>query len=153
MEKIKAAVIAIFGILSAWLGVLAIPVYLLVFSNVADYITGIMASVSCKEAVSSYRSMRGIMKKVSMWLLVGVGAAVDWLLLYAGQLSGSSQEPLQFVIASLVAVWLVTNELLSILENIQKIGVKLPPFLVRILKGIQDSTEAQAENQPPEKKQ
>ena len=32
--------------------------------------------------------------------------------------------------ASLVAIWLIANEIISILENIGDIGVNVPPFLV-----------------------
>ena len=59
MDKIKAGLAAIFAVLSARLGILAVPVYLLVLSSLADYVTGMMASVYRKEAVSSYRSIRG----------------------------------------------------------------------------------------------
>lgn len=141
MDKIKAAVTTVFAALSAWLGILAVPMYLLILSNLADYVTGMIASVYRKEPLSSYRSILGIVKKVCMWLLVGVGAIVDWLLLYAGNQVGIQQTTFQFAVASLVAVWLITNELLSILENIQVIGVKLPPFLVRMLQGIQQCAE------------
>lgn len=149
MDKIKAGLAAMFAVLSARLGILAVPVYLLVFSSLADYITGIMASVYRKEAVSSYRSIRGIIKKILMWALVGVGVAIDYLLMYAGSQTGMQPVPVRFAVASLVAVWLTVNELLSILENIQAAGVVLPPFLTRILQGIQKYVEEQQDDTQP----
>lgn len=151
MDKIKAGLAAIFAVLSARLGILAVPVYLLVLSSLADYVTGMMASVYRKEAVSSYRSIRGIIKKILMWALVGVGAAIDYLLLYAGSQAGIEPVPVRFALASLVAVWLTVNELLSILENIQAAGVALPPFLARILQGIQKCVEEQQDDTQPKK--
>ena len=144
MNRVKTAVACFFAAVSAWLGVLAVPVYVLVLVNLADYFTGIAASVFRKEAVSSYRGIRGIVKKVCMWLLVGVGAAVDWMLLFAAQAAGAPA-PFRFFTASLVAVWLVCNEIISILENISEIGVGLPPFLVRLVKGIQKQVESGAD--------
>ena len=80
---IKAIFTAVFAFLSALLGVLAVPVILLVVCNLIDYMTGLMASKYRAEDINSYKSIRGIFKKVSMWLLVVVGAIIcilyDWL--------------------------------------------------------------------------
>ena len=77
---IKAIFTAVFAFLSALLGVLTVPVLLLVGCNVIDYITGLMASKYRKEDINSYKSIRGIFKKVSMWMLVVVGAVIDEIL-------------------------------------------------------------------------
>ena len=65
---IKAIFTAVFAFLSALLGVLAVPVILLVVCNLIDYMTGLMASKYRAEDINSYKSIRGIFKKVSMWL-------------------------------------------------------------------------------------
>ena len=71
------------------LGVLYIPVLLMVACNVIDYVTGIWAAGYRQDGgVSSYCSMCGIIKKVTMWLLVFVGAIIDQLLEYAAQTIG-----------------------------------------------------------------
>ena len=141
MNQIKKVVTAVFGVLSAYLGVLAVPMYMLVLLNLTDYFTGLAASWYRREQISSYKGMRGIVKKVCMWLLVGVGASVDWLMMYAAGGTGR----ITFLVASLVAVWLICNELISILENIADIGVTLPPFLTRLIRGIQTQAEAGAD--------
>ena len=74
---IKAIFTAVFAFLSALLGVLAVPVILLVVCNLIDYATGLMASKYRAQDINSYKSIRGIFKKVSMWLLVVVGAIID----------------------------------------------------------------------------
>ena len=33
----------------------------------------------------------------------------------------------------IVAVWLIINELISILENLSELGTPIPPFLVKIV--------------------
>ena len=85
---IKAIFTAVFAFISALLGVLAVPVVLLVACNLIDYTTGLMASPYRKEDIQSYKSIRGIFKKVSMWMLVVVGAIIDKLLLYAATTIG-----------------------------------------------------------------
>ncbi|WP_394921748.1 holin family protein [uncultured Robinsoniella sp.] len=140
MEKIKVMFTALIGMLSSLLGVLFIPVMLLVGTNVIDYVTGLMASQNRGEKVKSYKSIKGIMKKVCMWLLVVVGAIVDQLLKYSAETIGIAL-PFTFLVACIVAIWLICNELLSILENISDIGVKLPPFLLPVVSYIKDQAE------------
>lgn len=140
MERIKVMFTALIGMVSSLLGVLFIPVMLLVGTNVIDYVTGLMASQNRGEKVKSYKSIRGIIKKVCMWLLVVVGAIVDQLLLYSANTIGITL-PFTFLVACIVAIWLICNELLSILENISDIGVKLPPFLLTIVSYVKDQAE------------
>ncbi len=140
MNKIKASVTAIAGALSAWLGVLVIPMGVLIGMNIADYITGLMAAKYRNQTINSYRGFRGIAKKVCMWLLVGVGAVIDWLLLFAGETVGISIS-IKFAVASIVAVWLICNEIISVLENIGDIGVPLPPFLLGLVKRVKTEAE------------
>lgn len=82
--KLRGFFTGILGVLSAWLGVLAVPVYMLVLCNLIDYLTGMAAAWKRGETISSYTGIQGIAKKISMWLLIGVGSIIDWLLLYAG---------------------------------------------------------------------
>lgn len=148
MDKIKVTFIAIFTALSAWLGILAIPMFVLILLNITDYGTGIAAAKYRDQKVSSYIGLRGIIKKVCMWLLIGIGAAVDWLLTYAAQQAGITLA-FGYVVASLVAVWLICNEIISILENISDIGVPLPPFLLKIVKNLKSQVETKADQALP----
>lgn len=133
------ATIAISTIMD-FLGILAIPVFLMVGCNLIDYVTGLIASKYRSEQMSSYKGMRGIIKKVCMWLLVVVGAMVDVLIKYASQTIGVGFQ-IPFIVATLVAVWIVVNEIISILENMIDIGVELPPFLMPIVKRIKKEVE------------
>lgn len=75
-----------------------------------------------------------------MWLLVVVGAIVDELIKYATQTMGFNIQ-IPFIVATLVAVWIVVNEIISILENIVDIGIDLPPFLMPIVRRIKKEVE------------
>ena len=140
MDKIKLAVWAAVSAVMGALGILAIPVFLLVGCNIMDYITGLLAAPYRKEEVKSYKSIRGITKKVCQWLLVVVGAVVDTLIQYAMSYT-TLQIRIPFIVATAVAIWLVVNEIISILENMLDIGVKMPPFLLPIVKYIQKQVE------------
>lgn len=144
MDKIKATVIAIVSALMSWLGILAVPVFLLVGCNLVDYITGVLAAAYREETITSYRGIRGIIKKVCMWLLVLIGAWIDVLINYTVNTVGADIT-VPFIVATVVAVWLVVNEIISILENMIDIGVDMPPFLMPIVKYIKRKTEEKAE--------
>ncbi len=144
MDKVKASVIAVVSALMSWLGILAVPMFLLVGCNVIDYFTGLAAARYREENINSYKGIRGIIKKVCMWLLVLVGAWVDVLINYAIECAGIELS-FPFVVATVVAVWLVVNEIISILENMIDIGVDMPPFLLPIVRYIKKQTEAKVE--------
>ncbi len=141
-NQVKAVFTMVFAFVSAIFGVLAIPVMLLVACNVIDYITGLMASKYRAQDINSYKSIRGIFKKVSMWLLVMVGAIIDEMLLYTSTSIGW-KSPVTFLIACVVALWLICNEIISILENIQDMGVRIPAFLQPLVKHIRSQVEEQ----------
>ena len=113
MDKVKATMIMAVSALMGWMGILAVPVFLMVGCNVVDYITGLWAAGYRTENVSSYKGIRGIIKKVCMWLLVLIVAWIDILINYAIESAGVSLS-LPFIVATVVAVWLVVNEIISI---------------------------------------
>ena len=68
---------------------------------------------------------------------------MDILINYAVECAGINIT-IPFIVATLVAVWLIVNEIISILENIIDIGVKIPPFLLPVVKYIKKQTEDKA---------
>ena len=69
-----------------------------------------------------------------------VRSVVDELIKYATQTMGFNIQ-IPFIVATLVAVWIVVNEIISILENIVDIGIELPPFLMPIVRRIKKEVE------------
>lgn len=69
---------------------------------------------------------------------------MDWVIAYAASNAGV---PLAttYIIAIIVSVWLMCNEIISILENISDIGVKLPPFLLPLIRRIKGEVEKHSE--------
>lgn len=150
MDWNKVKVIIILGVSTVFnfLGILAVPVFCLVGCNIIDYITGLIASRYRDENINSYKSFKGIAKKVCMWLLVVVGCIVDILIKYAAQNMGMDFN-IPFIVATIVSVWLITNELISILENMVDIGTPIPPFLLPLIKYIQKTTDKKVEDVIP----
>lgn len=140
MKEVKAVFITIGSALMSWLGILAVPVFIMVGCNLIDYFTGLCAAKYRNEEVNSYKGIRGIIKKICMWLLVLVGWMVDMAINYASTYAGLGIR-LPYIVATIVAVWIVFNEIISILENMLDIGVSIPPFLLPLAKKIRKQVE------------
>ncbi len=140
-QKIQVTIATISGFLSSLLGTLYIPILLMVTSNIIDYGTGLMAAKNREDGtISSYRSIKGIKKKVGMWILVLVGAMVDELIAYSCTTLGIVL-PFQFAVSCIVAVWIVCNEFISILENIKDMGTNVPGFLIPLIENVRSQAE------------
>lgn len=140
ITKIKLGIIVVFSAIFDALGILAWPILALVGCNIIDYITGLIASPYRQQDINSYKSIRGIAKKICMWLLVLVGWIMDMLIQHTLAQAGIDVN-IPCIVATLVAVWLATNEMISILENMVDIGVKIPPFLLPLIKHIRSSAD------------
>lgn len=141
MKTFKTFFISIGTAISSFFGALFVPVLIMVASNTLDFITGMINSKLKGESITSKAFYRGIAKKVCMWLLVIVGVLIDETLKYSLEQFGIAL-PFSFLVACVVAVWIICNEFLSILENLTQIGVQMPAFLTKLVHYLQHQTEA-----------
>lgn len=140
VSKVKDIIAFMTSVFFSFFGLLAVPILLLVSANIIDYITGLMASSNRNEKLSSYRSLKGIFKKVSMYLLIIVGFMVDTLINFTvTNLNFNFSFPT--FVSCIITVWLICNEVISILENLIDIGIELPQFLLPLVKRIKSKTE------------
>lgn len=138
-NTIKAALAAALGALCAYGIQLLVPVLVLLVVMVLDYITG-MAKAWQAGALSSRVGIGGILKKVGYLVIVAVACVLDWLVRYGADQMGLDWK-LDFLIASIVVIWLVINELISILENVAALGAPVPGFLQSLIKRLKVSVE------------
>lgn len=148
MNKIRLGIVAVFGTIFSWLGILAIPVFLLLGCNIIDYGTGLASAKyrfpDDERPIKSYMSIRGIIKKVCMYLLIIIGWMID-LMINQGLIQFGIDFQIPNIVATVIACWLIFNEMLSILENMDDIGVAIPPFLKPLLKKMKEHTENKIE--------
>lgn len=148
MKNLEYIFSAAAGAFFSFFGILAIPLALLIPCNIIDYFTGMRASKMRGEKITSEISINGIYKKITMYILIFVGFGIDCMISYVtGTLHIEMRFPLLF--AAIVASWLVINELISITENCEVIGVTIPvlgPVLKFIKKKIETVTEADEEH-------
>ena len=139
---IQATISVVLGALASYFNVLLIPVLVLVAVMVIDYATG-MTSAYKNGQIESKVGLLGILKKVSYLVLVCVGGVVDYLI--CAGLASVGIDYSSYCFGLIVAVWLIINELISILENLSELGTPIPPFLVKIVHRLKDSVDSRTD--------
>lgn len=143
---IKIFITGLIGWISNKMGIVSHILPVLIIMMISDQVSGVLAAR--KEGVdnsgnSDYgilsRKMRdGVYEKVGYILAITAAMASDYLIhnfsLYIGIQLG---EKVNF--GMLVTIWLTITELLSTIENIQRLGVSLPAFLKKILDEMRDN--------------
>lgn len=138
-KSIQAVFSAAAAALAYYLEMMAVPMIVLCAVMIVDYITGMTAAWKYHK-LSSRRGAVGIVKKLCYPALICVGMGVDWLL-GSGLAQIGVQTDRTVFFGILVTVWLIVNELISILENLKQIGIPLPGFLITAVKHLKITTE------------
>lgn len=136
MQALATVALASVG---AYFRQLSFPVLLLIIAMVLDYATG-MTAAWIKGELSSKTGTIGILKKLGYMVAVAVAVVVDMIIRSAMETAGISTD-YPNIFALLVTFWLTLNELISILENLDEIGVPVPDFLVKIIRKLKQATE------------
>ena len=136
MEKIEnigiqAIISAALAAFASYLGALAVPIIVLMAMMIIDYLSGMSAAWS-EGTLSSKVGAKGIVKKVGYMALIAVAMGVDYLI-YSGIVAANIEVGYNMWFGLLVAVWLIINEMISILENLGRLGVPIPEFLKKII--------------------
>ncbi len=135
----------VIGGLSAYMKILTIPLIMLIGVMIIDYTSG-MLKAWLTSTLSSRIGIQGIVKKVCYLLIVAVAAVVDWIIQCVLSQIGIHID-VNMYIGLIVTVWLIINELISILENLAVIGVPLPNLLTKIIKKLKVAVENTAESE------
>lgn len=156
-DSLKLVLTAAMAALMTYLDQIIIPVMVLCLVMLIDYLSGVHAAF-VTHTLSSKVGLLGILKKLSYLALVAVACVIDYLIATVGAQLGTVVA-VQFI-GQLVVFWLIVNELISILENIQKSGGPVLPFVAKLLKHLRGKMEealpelpeesAEKEDQPEE---
>ncbi len=138
----------ILSLICAFFEQIGISLIMLLIAMAIDYVTGIIKAYM-KGTLSSKIGIRGIIKKTCYLLVVACGAICDWMIRYAFVKIGIELSA-PFPIALLITVWLIINELISVLENLTEVGVPMPSFLARLISRLALTLESKAEEEKEE---
>lgn len=142
--EIKAIFVSAMAGLLAYFRIIAIPISVLFVFMILDYITG-LAAAWVKRELSSRTGIIGIIKKVMYFALIAVGIGTDWVINYGLQ-AINIQFEYGYLIGLFITIWLIINELMSILENIGEInGKAYPDFLKKLLSHIKKALDDKSE--------
>lgn len=134
MKEIIQTIQALFtaaGVFVGWfLGGFDGFMYTLLAFVVIDYLTGIMVAVLEKK-LSSEIGFRGIFKKILIFILVGIGNTIDVYIIGNGS-----------AVRTAVTFFYISNEGISIFENIGKIGLPIPEKLKRAMEQINEEDKS-----------
>ena len=129
LDITKITFTAIGGFLGAILGGVDGLLYALIILIVCDYITGVFVAIINKK-VSSEIGFKGILKKISIFVLVALGYVIDSKVIKQGG-----------VIRTATICFYIANEGISILENCGNLGLPIPQKLKDVLAQIKTDSE------------
>ncbi len=136
---IQCIITAIIAGVFAYCGIVAIPLLVLIVVMIIDYATGLVSAYITSQ-LNSRIGIVGIVKKISYLGLVAVGMVADYIIY-----SALSQIGINIDLGYLIVIWLIINELISILENLAEIGVPLPTFITKLIKRLKNTVESKIE--------
>jgi toxin secretion/phage lysis holin len=148
LKFIKAGLAASCAYISAKLGILGPWLVLVFLAFIIDYGTGMLSAIylgltNVNEGLNSRKGIKGILKKIGYCLLIIVSIMLDWVMINSAPYLGLDFGKFKGYIAIVVIIWLFINECISILENLAKMDVKVPVFLISILKSSKSKIESQ----------
>lgn len=138
MKEFWNAVQAVFTAVGGWLGWFLGGcdglIYALLVFVVVDYLTGLMCAIVDK-TLSSEIGFRGIFKKCTIFLMVGIGALIDAQTIATGS-----------VVRTAVIFFYISNEGVSLIENAAHLGLPIPEKLKAVLEQLHDRAEKGTDN-------
>ena len=122
-----------FAVIGGWLGWFLGEcdglMYALIAFVIADYVTGVMCAVSDKR-LSSKVGFKGICRKVLIFVLVGMANILDMHVIGTG-----------CVLRTAVLFFYISNEGVSVLENVGHLGLPVPAKLLDVLEQLHEDAE------------
>lgn len=133
MDRIKFFVALIGGAVSAYFKAYLPLIAIVSVSAMFDIITGVIAAVYTGEGLNSKKARRGALKKAAMFLSLGFGTFLDYLLpLGAARLGFDMGATVMF--SSIIAFYIAFGECVSVCENLYKCNPSaFPKWITSVL--------------------
>ncbi|PJN91225.1 phage holin family protein [Bacillus sp. mrc49] len=125
VAAVKGGLATLISFLLYLSGIMNEVTVVLVFFQVLDMITGLFRAYMTKSLNSTF-CLAGLIKKVAVFVLIGMAAGLEYFFISVGQETGG-------LIILAVTSFFIVNEGLSILENCAQMGLPIPPVLYNSL--------------------
>ena len=116
--------------------------------NVVDYVYGVLKA-RATDTMSSAKGAKGILKKVSYWVLIALAFGVACVFIDVGTVLGLDLSFLQLIGWFVLAIYII-NELTSIVENMVALGVDVPEILLKGLAAAKTAVDEAGNKVVPE---
>lgn len=128
MNEIRLAAAIVGAALSKWVGGFDGLIETLIVFVIVDYVTGVSCAI-VEHNLSSDFGFKGILRKILIFAMIGVANAID-----ENILNGTDD-----LLRTAVIFFYLSNEGISILENVARLGLPIPDklrdFFMNIKKG------------------
>lgn len=105
-------------------------IYVLIGTVIIDYITGVCVAIY-RRKLSSSIGFRGIVKKVGIFCLISLSHIIDQFLIQSGN-----------ALRVATTAFYISNECISIFENISNLDIPMPQKLKDVLKHLEKYTDS-----------
>ena len=129
LKHIQTALVVVGAALGYFVGGLDGFMIVLIIFMVIDYITGVMCAIQDK-SVSSRAGFAGICKKILILVMTGMANMLDVYVIQTGSMLRT---------ASLF--FYISNEGISVLENMCRLGLRVPTKIRDVLEQLHDKSE------------
>lgn len=129
LKHIQTALVVVGAALGYFVGGLDGFMIVLIIFMVIDYITGVMCAIRDK-SVSSRTGFAGICKKILILVMVGMANMLDVYVIQTGSM-----------LRTAALFFYISNEGISILENMGNLGIRIPRKIRDVLEQLHDKSE------------
>lgn len=129
LEYLKSLALGVGMIIGVFIGDINGLFWALLIFAMVDYITGVISAI-LEHNLSSEIGFKGITRKILLFMIVGVANVLDVYVI------GTAS-----VCRSMVIMFYLANEGISIIENVGRCGVPIPEKLKIILKQLEEDKD------------
>lgn len=101
--------------------------------NFLDWITGSLRAIKSK-TVSSYIGIKGLLKKLGNWIVIGLAFSFSSLFVIIGKKIININLTIMYSLGWFTFSLLIINEIISIVENLVALNIKVPNIFIKSLK-------------------
>ena len=140
LQLLKITTTGTIGLVCSFFGAYVPVLCCVLFAICFDVLTGLIRAKITGEAINSKTGTIGFWKKLALLLGLFFGIFLDVFIPILLNMV-TINIPFKLPIGTIVGCYIVLNETISILENLNKSGVILPKWLKTILKGTKDTID------------
>jgi toxin secretion/phage lysis holin len=101
--------------------------------NIIDWLTGLLKAISNKD-ISSHLGFIGLIKKLGYWVIIGIAFFLSYIFVKLGNEIFDINLSVMYLLGWFTLISLINNEIISILENLAILNIRVPSILTKSLK-------------------